>query len=156
MLMFIIQKTFEADFVNEGFSGSALGEQSVAKAITEIDMSAFVMEYDHNAATIGDLRDTHYNFYRTIRTAHPKIPIVLLSRISGGYSIDLEETAQRDAIILDTYKRALSEGDTNIYFIDGCDISRRDAGMLADGKHPNDYGMRAIADEIIAVLKGKI
>ncbi len=152
----LVADHFDADFINEGFSGSALGEAKVAKTLAEIDMSAFVMEYDHNAETPDDLSASHYNFYKIIRSAHPDIPIVLLSRISGGYSIDAEETAQRDLIIEGTYNKANAEGDTNIYFIDGCDVSLGDADMLADGKHPNDCGMRAIADAIIAVLDGQI
>lgn len=144
---------FDADFVNEGFSGSALGEQSVAVDIAEIDASAYVLEYDHNAETTEKLRATHYEFYSTIRAAHPETPIVLLSRISGGYSIGLEETSQRDAVIRSTYEKAVADGDKNIYFIDGCDISEGNAQMLADGTHPNDYGMQAIAAAVIQCLR---
>lgn len=144
---------FDADFVNEGFSGSALGEQSVAAAIAEIDATAFVLEYDHNTKTVEELNSTHYEFYRTIREAHPETPIVLLSRISGGYSIDMDETKQRDTVIRQTYEKAAADGDANIYFIDGCDISQGNAQMLADDRHPNDYGMQAIADAVIRCLE---
>lgn len=150
---YLVADYFDADFVNEGFSGSALGELSVAAAIAEIDASAFVLEYDHNTKTVEELNSTHYEFYRTIREAHPETPIVLLSRISGGYSIDLEETEQRDAVIRKTYEKALAEGDENIYFIDGCDISQGNAQMLADDRHPNDYGMQEIAGAVIKCLE---
>lgn len=44
-------------------------------------------------------------------------------------------------------------GDENIYFIDGCDISQGNAQMLADDRHPNDYGMQEIAGAVIKCLE---
>ncbi|MDR3165574.1 MAG: SGNH/GDSL hydrolase family protein [Synergistaceae bacterium] len=139
----------DADFVNFGFSGFARGEQSVAEEITRIDMSAFVMEYDHNADTPEDLAKTHYAFYKTVRDAHSKVPIVMLSRISGGYSISESEAAERTDIIRQTYERAKSDGDNNVFLIDGSNLFLKNAEFyLADGKHPNDLGMTVIAEAI--------
>jgi lysophospholipase L1-like esterase len=149
----LVADYFNADFINLGFSGSARGEQSVTEDIARIDMSAFVMEYDHNADTPAELSATHYNFYKTIRDAHPDIPIIMLSRISGGYSTSAEETAERVGIIRETYERATTEGDTNIFFISGSELLLKNAEYyLSDGKHPNDLGMAAIAEAIINVL----
>ena len=63
----LVSNYFDANFVNLGFSSSALGERQIAETITKINMSAFVMEYDHNAPTVQHLQDTHYEFYKTIR-----------------------------------------------------------------------------------------
>jgi lysophospholipase L1-like esterase len=150
----IVGNHFNADFVNLGFSGAAHGEQSVAVDIASIDMSAFIMEYDHNAETPEELLQTHYNFYKTIRTAHPDIPIIMISRISGSLSASEEETEEREKVIRSTYDNAIADGDENVYYINGSDLlpPEQRAQYLVDGKHPNDLGMKLIADEIIKTL----
>jgi len=146
---------FNSDYINFGFSGSAKGEVSVANDIAEVSMSAFVMEYDHNADSPESLKDTHYPFYMIIREAHPQIPFVMLSRISGGFSISEEESAERAKIIEKTYIKAKENGDENVFFINGGTLSDKYSkeNMLVDGIHPNDLGMRVIADAIIEKLK---
>jgi lysophospholipase L1-like esterase len=155
---FLVADYFNADYLNFGFSGSAKGEQSAADEIAALEMRAFVMEYDHNAETAADLEATHYDFYKTIRDSHPNIPIVMMSRISGGYSCSAEEAEQRRGVVRKTYEKATADGDNNAYFIDGAALmDGLDASQyLADGKHPNDAGMRAIADAIVGVLKNTI
>jgi hypothetical protein len=151
---YLTARRFNADFLNFGFSGSAKGEESTAQTISKVNISAFIMEYDHNADTADDLRKTHYNFYKIIRGAHPDIPIIFLSRISGGYSITEEETAERDAVIQETLDDATAEGDRNVYFIDGCGFGTKTerGDLLADDRHPNDAGMQKIARSIGDIL----
>lgn len=50
------------DYINYGFPGNARGELAVAEYIKNIDMSAFVYDYDHNAETSEDLQRTHKPF----------------------------------------------------------------------------------------------
>lgn len=155
---FLVADYFNADYLNFGFSGSAKGEQSVAQDIASIQMSAFVMEYDHNADTVGDLKETHYDFYKAIRDANPDIPIVMISRLSGGYFISETEAQQRVEVIKQTYERAVSEGDDNLFFIDGSRLRDKYGAdcLLADGKHPNDYGMWVISRAVIEKLRGNL
>ncbi len=70
----------DADFVNFGFSGSAFGEPKMAEFITKQNMSVFVYDYDHNAECADDLRRTHEPFFRTVREAHPDLPIIMISK----------------------------------------------------------------------------
>ena len=154
----LVAEHFNADYLNFGFSGAAKGEKEIASLIADVDMSAFVMEYDHNA-TVEELRATHYEFYKTVRNAHPDISIVMLSRLSGGISITDEEYAERARVIHDTLDKAMGSGDNNVYFINGTELAQgygNPADLLTDGKHPNDEGMRLIADAIIGCLNGKI
>lgn len=150
----LVTRWLDANLVNLGFSSSAKGELTIAASIAEMDMTAFIMEYDHNADTVEELRNTHYNFYSTIRKKKPELPIIFLSRCSEGYSIPSEEAKARRTVIEETYNRALSEGDTHVYYINGSDIiidAIRD-DCLVDGKHPNDRGMYLIANAVYLLL----
>lgn len=151
----LVSRYFNADYINLGFSSSALGEMQLANIIAQIDMSAFVMEYDHNAPSVSHLVETHYNFYKTIRNQNPDIPIILISRISGGLSCSQDECQERVDVINATYRKAKNEGDLHIYFINGDQlISSQDRYIfLVDGKHPNDMGMYILASNIINILK---
>ena len=143
-----------ANLVNLGFSSSAKGETIVAETIARIKMSAFVYDYDHNG-DIANLRKTHYDFYKVIRQAQPDVPIIMISRFSWGYSDSDDALNQRRDIIKTTYKKAVAEGDKNVYFIDGADVYPKEyrGACLVDGTHPNDLGMYFVANAIYPVLK---
>jgi len=150
----IVTRNLDANLLNFGFSSSAKGELIMAKLIGSIDMSAFIMDYDHNAKSPIELRDTHYSFYKEIRKSQPDVPIIIISRISAGYSVTLEEATKRRKIIKDTYRKAISRNDNNVYFIDGSTLashSDRDE-LLVDGVHPNELGMFLLANEIEQIL----
>ena len=149
----IVCRRLDASFLNLGFSGSARGEESIARYIAELDMSLFVMDYDHNAPDAAHLEATHERFFRIVREAQPDLPIALISK--PDFDIDPEGNAARRAVIRRTYEHALAAGDARVRFIDGETLfgttERRDC--LVDGTHPNDLGFRRMADAITPVLR---
>lgn len=151
----VTARFFNADYLNMGFSSSARGEKEMAEMISDIRMSAFVMEYDHNAETTEELKERHYKFYKTVREKNPGIPIILLSRFSGGLSASVQETEARRDEIWRTFVKGRGDNDQKLYFIDGGTAVPETVRELcfSDGKHPNDYGMNLIADAIIEKLK---
>ena len=70
----IIARRLGCNYVNLGFSGSAKGEEEMAKYIAGLDMSVFVMDYDHNAPDAQHLLDTHGRFFKIIREKKPIYP----------------------------------------------------------------------------------
>ena len=54
----IISRQLDVDTICLGFSGQAMGEANMAKYIASLDLSAFVMDYDHNAPNIEHLKKT--------------------------------------------------------------------------------------------------
>lgn len=150
----LVSGFFNANYINLGFSSSAHGEPEMAYSISQIEMSAFVMEYDHNA-TLETLRNTHFHFYETVRKRHPSIPIIVLSRCSGGLSVSESETEKRKNIICNTVRKGEEALDRKLCFIDGNNIIPKDIrqNCFVDGVHPNDYGMNLIANAIIQKLE---
>jgi lysophospholipase L1-like esterase len=117
-----------------------------------LDMSVFVMDYDHNAPDAEYLRKTHKPLFETVRKAHPNLPIIIIS--APDVDLDLENKLERRRICYQTYLDARSGGDNNVFFIDGFKIfdgPHRDA-CTVDGCHPNDLGLSRMADAVIKVI----
>lgn len=138
--------------INLGFSGSAHGEQEVARYIATLPMSVFVLDYDHND-TPEFLRQRHWPFFETVRQAQPALPIVLVGRCDT--EAFPQDTPVAREIILDTYRRALDRGDRHVYFVDGHILfgTRDRDACTVDGVHPNDLGFYRMARGLLPVLK---
>lgn len=147
----IVSRRFDCDHINLGFSGSARGEQTMARYIAELSMSVFVLDYDHNAPNPEHLAATHEPFYQTVRKAQPELPIVLMARPQYRPNADAKQRLQ---VIQRTYDNALAAGDTNVYLLTGEQLMALcgDDGMV-DGAHPNDFGFGSMAKALGDVLE---
>lgn len=149
-------RMLNADCINLGFYEGAHGEQVMAEYIAGIEkMSAFVMEYDYDSP-IDELRANHYNFYKTVRNAHPDIPVVIMSSpIMPMFAP--EEAAERAAIIKETCDKAIAEGDKNIYFLDGANVFPMTGKAVelytGDSETLSDTGMQYLAACVYDILK---
>ncbi len=148
----ILSRWLDFDYINLGFSGSALGESVMADYIASMDMSAFVYDYDHNAPTVEHLTETHKPFFDRIRAAHPDLPILMMTRPAEVYN---DEYKARRAVVRSTYEAAIAAGDRNVYFIDGeAFYGDTDRNLCsADDCHPNDLGFYRMALVIRPVLE---
>lgn len=148
----ILTRELNIDHINLGFSGGARGEDPIIDHIANLEMSAFVCDYDHNAPTVDVLRATHEKLYRAVRNNHPDIPILFLSR--PKFYLNKDEKMRLE-IIKTTYERALSEGDKNVYFIPGPDLINEQVRecCLVDNCHPTDAGFVSMAYAILPTLK---
>ncbi len=145
----ILCRELSVEQINLGFSGNAKGEPALAEAIAKLDLAAFVMDYDHNAPNAEHLQKTHAEFFRIIRQANPKLPILLLTRGDGP-------SPARTAVIKATYDAAVKAGDKHVYFIDGKEYFAHlpDPGLaLVDGCHPSDFGFYLMYEKVLPVLK---
>ncbi|MBE7025866.1 MAG: hypothetical protein E7408_07430 [Ruminococcaceae bacterium] len=147
-----LSRRFDFDYINLGFSGSAKGEEVMARYIAGLDMSVFVMDYDHNAPTAAHLEKTHEPFFRIIRKAHPDLPVIFMSAPNIRRNPDW---TSRRKVIFGTYARALDAGDKNVYFVDGEQLYDGDAfeACTVDGLHPNDLGFYRMAKRVGATLE---
>jgi len=149
----IVARRLDAALINYGFSGSARGEPAMADLIAGIDMSVFVLDYDHNAPTVEHLAQTHRPFYEAIRKRRPELPIVLVSR--PDFDPRAVESRARREIIRSTFNDAVARGDRQVFMVDGEFLfgqSDRDA-CTVDGCHPNDLGFLRMADAITPAVQ---
>ena len=148
-----ITRALNAEMINFGFGGGALGEKEVAEAIASLDMSCFVYDYDCNAPTPEFLWDTHENFFRIIREAQPDLPIIIVSGVFYWKNDEFNEK-RREAIEA-TYLHATAAGDKNVAFIDGGKLFPQDSWFdcTTDCLHPNDLGFMYMRNAIEPVVR---
>ncbi len=155
----VLSRRLDFDYINLGFSGSARGDRAAAEYISELPMSAFVLDYDHNAVTDDMLRETHHAFYKAVREKNPSLPIIMMSapvpspaRIVYKPDRSMENSRR---IIIESFLKGKQSGDKNLYFIDGESLlgAAEAEDCLVDHVHPTDLGFRHMADRIEPVLK---
>ena len=132
-----------------------MAEPEMIDYIKKLDMSVFVYDYDHNAPTTEHLAATHYKGYKKVRDAHPDMPIIMMTR--PKYHI-VEFEKERNAVVRETFGRAISEGDKKVYFIDGRELLDPEMieWSLVDNCHPADCGFFGMAKRISPLLKNLV
>lgn len=150
----IVCRWLDADYVNMGFSGKARGELGFAGYLASMENKGLlVMDYDHNAPSPEHLLETHEPFFKEIRKANPKLPVVMLSRPDTDK--DPEDSGRRRRIIEATCRRAREAGDTMVWFLDGSTLFGGEgrAECTVDGTHPNALGFMRMAEQVYPLLK---
>ena len=117
-----------------------------------MDMSIFVCDYDHNAYAPGYLKETHMPLLRAVRAVQPDLPILVLS---APDSLLKPEWRYRREIIRENVEQLQSEGDKNIYFLDGITLFEGEGwdSCTVDGCHPNDLGFLRMANKMEPHIK---
>lgn len=149
----LLSRWFDTDYINLGFSGYAKAEPDMAEYIADMDMSAFVFDYDNNSPDADYLRKTHKPMFDIIREKHPELPIIFASRPKTR--LKNEEVKQRN-VILSNYQNEKQAGDKNVYFADGTKMFEGFGGdncCTVDGNHPNDLGFFAMAKTFSKILE---
>ena len=147
----IVSREFNYDYVNLGFSGSALGEDEMADYIKGLDMHAFVLDYDHNAPTLEHLASTHEKMFKAVREAQPELPIIIMGR--PQYKLVGDDDKRRE-IIEATYNNAIANGDKNVYYISSAKLTEicKSEGTI-DGAHQTDFGFASMAKALCDVIR---
>lgn len=149
----LISQHFDTNIINHGYSGSAKGEETMARYLAGLDMSIFVYDYDHNAPTPEHLKETHEPFYKIVREKHPDIPVIMMSR-PQWHEIGDKAAEERFNIIKETYDNAKARGE-NVYILDGrhfYDKIGYQNGCM-DASHPTTLGFLAMADAVISLIE---
>jgi hypothetical protein len=148
-------RAVDATEINYGYAGNAKGEEIMAEMISKLEMSAFILDYDHNAPTPEHLEATHSRFFKIIREKNPDLPVIMMNRPANWEFGDRSDKESRRAIVFNTFDEARKSGDKNVWFIDGESFfegaDRFDC--TSDLTHPNDIGFERMYKKILPVLK---
>lgn len=139
------------NFVNLGVSGNAKMEKAAADMVADVNADAFVLDCIPNASPEEITERTAY-LIRTIRTHHPKAPIIMIQTLirEHGYfdrSVG-HRTNEQNKMITQQIEKLQGEID-NLYFIKGDELLGKDHEGTTDGTHPNDLGF----DRMLQVIK---
>ena len=157
-----LSRHLDIDYINLGFSGNCCGEDAVVDYMSDLDISVFVCDYDHNAPNAEHLAKTHEKMFLKFREKSPDLPVIFITaptflendptKLPNGFSFDW--SARRD-VIYRTYRNAKGRGDQNVYFIDGWSLydGRDRDSCSVDATHPNDLGFFRMAQTIEPVLQ---
>lgn len=147
----IIARRLDADYINLGFSGSGNAESAMIEYIKGLDAGLFAFDYNYYSHRTDRVLPPHYEIYKEIREANPEIPILIYDKPACDYEPD----EYRASTILETYDRAISEGDERIGYLPAEAMlgpDERDFAMV-DRSHPNDFGAMRIADNLYPIVK---
>ena len=147
----IISRRVNADYINLGFSGNGNAEDCMIDFINSIDGSVYVFDYNLYANFPDRVLPPHYSIYERIRKAHPNAGIILTDKPCCDY----DKNIQREQTILETYERAIAEGDKMVAHVPAYELfgkTERDC-CTVDGLHPNDLGAARMADALTPAVK---
>ena len=151
----ILGRRLNLDHVNLGFSGNGRGEAALARAVSEIDAAAFVLDFAQNNGTVESLAQVYDPFIAILREKHPTTPIVAITPIyAANEATGGQRNEQMRALIRKVVSARIAAGDTRLQLVEGIDLlgpSRVDG--LVDGTHPNDLGFQWMADGLAERLR---
>ena len=146
----ILSRRLDTDIINLGFSSGCKGEIPMAEYLANLDMSILVYDYDHNAESTEELKETHERTFKIIREKQPNLPVIMITASDRMFGIP-----ERKEVIFQTYMNAIEAGDENVYFIDGDTIYAPVGRGLCtvDHIHPNDIGFLMMTHAIEPVIR---
>jgi hypothetical protein len=141
----ILGRQLNLDFVNLGFSGNGKGEPVVASMTAEIAAAAFVLDFAGNNPTVESLKEVYEPFLATVRTKHPKTPIIAITPIAKAR--EDARTGEMRQHIRAVVTAKIAAGDKLLTLVDGLSLlGPNQLDGLVDGAHPNDLGFQWMAD----------
>ena len=151
----IIGRRFNRTVINLGFSGNAFLDLEVAQLMASVQNPAvFVLDYVPNAKP-ARIQENGEKFYRILREAHPKVPIIFVEDPLFPHSVvdqDMaEEVRSKNAAQKALYQHLKKAGEKNIYYVPATRMTAPED--FVDGVHLTDLGMTHYADLLSKVLK---
>lgn len=153
----IIGRRLDRPTINLGFSGNGKMEIEVAELLAELDPAAYVLDALPNCDA-AEVKERTEPLVRTLRKAHPNVPIVLVEDRTYADSHwvparkERNESSRREYRA--AYERLLKEGVTGLTYVEGNQLLREDGEDTVDGSHPTDLGFMRYADVLTPVLTG--
>ena len=148
----IVGRDLDVPVVNLGFSGSGVMEFEMSEHLAAIDASCYVLDclWNMGMSSAKDVSnrpgrnvDQNYEpFIRNLRAKRPDVPIVMAERCD----VFCRPQNSQDKFIRALYEKLVAEGWKNLVYLPKDKMYTGDFDGTVDGVHPNDLGMRSMAD----------
>ena len=151
----ILGRRFNFPHINLGFSGNGRMEPELADLLAELDPSVYVLDClpNMNAAEVTERVEP---FVKTLRTAHPNTPIVLVEDRSYADAFLIAGKRQHNetnrAALKAAYDRLRKSNVKHLHYLKGADLLGDDGEATVDSSHPSDLGFMRQADAHAKVL----
>lgn len=153
----ILGRRLNLDFVNLGFGGAGKAEKNVVELVSSIPACLYVFDL---GKSYGMQDKTAYrDMLKTVRTAHPAVPILCITPITSALEVHSESYAARSKHTREVMREAVRElietGEKNLILIEGTDLLgfEEHDGLSKDGVHPTDHGFSIIAEKLLPVIE---
>ena len=153
----IMQRELNVEMVNLGVSGEGKLVYPMARAMAEMDdVIAYIIDPVPNCTQM--MCDTlTYDFIRIIRSARPRVPIIMVEGPMYPYakfdSYFRDYLPAKNEAFRKNYERLKAEGDENLYYVTCEGLTGPDEEGTVDGIHLTDLGFRAYADKLEQVIR---
>lgn len=153
----IISRALDREVVNLGFSGNALLDMEIAELMAEVESpSLYVLDYVPNASAKA-IAEKGEEFFRILRKAHPKTPVIFVEDPLFAHSIVdnriREEITRKNAAQKELFERLRRQGEKLIYYVPADKLIGNDGEATVDGIHFTDLGMERYARVMLPVMK---
>ncbi len=147
----LLSRSLSLPTVNLGFSGNGMMEIEVAQLLAELDPALFVIDSLPNLQP-GQASERLEPLLRTIRTARPTTPILLIACIqytrSWVQSHESHTHVEKNREQLAIYHKLIHEGWTRLHHLSNEGLLGDDNLASVDGSHPSDLGFMRMATAI--------
>lgn len=153
----ILCRELNLDFINLGFGGAGKAEKNVVDLVKSIPACCYV--FDLGKSYGSQDKTAYFEMLKTVRAAHPDVPILCLTPITSVKEVKEEEYSKRSihtrTVMRDAVKDAEQAGAKNIRLIEGEDLlGFKEHDVLSkDGVHPSDKGYALIAGKLIHIVR---
>ena len=162
---YLLGQALDWDIINMGYGGAAFCEAEVAQCLAERrDWDAVTLAVGINTAggsreSAASFRNTYAVFIDTLRSAHPRAPILCVTPMFLQGADDVPSYRNGAGCTVNEYREVIRQvvrerqdaGDRGLRLVEGLTVIDGAAPYLADTVHPNDAGMARVA----SVLAGE-
>lgn len=153
----IIQRELDIECVNFGISGQGKMYTPMAHMMASMeDVACYVIDPVPNCTQM-QCDTLTYGFISIIRKAHPNVPIIMVEGPLYPYtpydSYFRDYLPKKNAAFHKNYLRLKAENPRNLYYVTSEGLQAEAEEGTVDACHLTDYGFRAYADKLEAVLK---
>ena len=137
----IIGRRFDREVVNLGFSANAFLDKEIAELMSEVEASAYVLDFVPNAS-VSQIKELTIPFYRILRKKHRTTPIIFVEDPqfpSAVYNRVLaDEIREKNEALQLVYKELQKEKEKNIYYVPSQALIGDDYEATVEGIHFTD------------------